>query len=98
MVKAAEPTEQEAQPQATSTTALPSPSPARVLLDEQLIHEADLAQELGRTIRAVSNLAKKHGLRRVKILRKVYYRKDALRSFIARIGQKPARRRRGVRA
>lgn len=70
----------------------PAPNPARLLLDEQLIHEADLAQALGRTVRAVSNLAKKHGLRRVKILRRVYYRKEALRDFYAQIGQ-PSRRR-----
>jgi hypothetical protein len=91
MVKAA-PAEPEAQPEPT-TSSLVSPSPARLLLNEQLIAEADLAQQLGRTVRAVSNLAKKHGLRRVKILRAVYYRKDALRDFLARVGQ-PARRRR----
>jgi hypothetical protein len=79
-------------------TTTPTPSPARVLLDEQLIHEADLAQALGgKTVRAVSNLAKKHGLRRVTILRRVYYRKEGLRDFLARVGQKPARRRRTPR-
>ena len=95
MVKAA-PAEPEAQPEPT-TSSLVSPSPARLLLNEQLIAEADLAQQLGRTVRAVSNLAKKHGLRRVKILRAVYYRKDALRDFLARVGQPTRRRRHEVR-
>ena len=95
MVKAA-PAEPEAQPEPT-TSSLVSPSPARLLLNEHLIAEADLAQQLGRTVRAVSNLAKKHGLRRVKILRAVYYRKDALRDFLARVGQPTRRRRHEVR-
>ena len=95
MVKAA-PAEPEAQPEPT-TSSLVSPSPARLLLNEQLVAEADLAQQLGRTVRAVSNLAKKHGLRRVKILRAVYYRKDALRDFLARVGQPTRRRRHEVR-
>ena len=71
----------------------PSPSPARLLIEEQLVPEADLAHELDRTTRAVSNLAKKHGLRHVKILRRVYYRRDDVRNFLARIGQTSRRRR-----
>ncbi len=71
-----------------------APSPAFLLLNEYLISENDLAQVLHNcTIRAMRDLAKRHGLRRVKILKRVFYRRDSLADFFAKLGQRPARRR-----
>jgi hypothetical protein len=84
-----------AQPTPPEPGVTETPSPARLLLDEYLIEESDLARELKNcTIRALSNLAKKHGLRRISILKRIYYRRDSLTDFFAKLGQRPARRRR----
>ncbi len=87
------------EPQPNIAPIVPERSPAKLLFDEELIEASDLAQTLGRTDRTLRNLARKHGLRKIVIARKVFFRRQAVREFIARLGQKPARRRRprGIR-